>query len=117
MGWIALVLLALALWGACGVVIGIGRKLWSIETTLRVHLVAAPILAFLAATAHRAVAPEFDPLGRAVAMTILVMLLDALVVAPFFERSFAMFRSVIGTWLPFAAMFAASWAAGLVASG
>ena len=117
MAWNALVLLALALWAACGAVIGIGRKLWSIDTTLRVHLVAAPILAFLAATAHRAVAPEFDPLGRAVAMTILPMLLGALVVAPFFERSFAMFRSVIGTWLPFAAMFAASWAAGLVAPG
>ena len=117
MASIALVLLALALWAACGAVIGIGRKLWSIDTTLIVHLVAAPILAFLAATAHRAVAPGFDPLARAAAITILVMLLDALVVAPFFERSFAMFRSVIGTWLPFAAIFTASWAAGLVASG
>ena len=77
--------LALVLWGACGGVIAIGRKLWSIDTTLRVHLVAAPVLAFLVAAAHRELAPDFDPLLRAAAITIIVMLLDALVVAPLFE--------------------------------
>ena len=60
-------------------------------------------------------APEFDPVLRAAAITIVVMLLDALVVAPLFERSYAMFRSVIGTWLPFFAIFAAAWFAGVVA--
>jgi hypothetical protein len=59
--------------------------------------------------------PEFDPPLRAAAITIIVMLLDALVVAPFFERSYGMFRSVIGTWLPFVAIFAAAWAAGVLA--
>ena len=46
-------------------------------------------------------------------MTGIVLALDAIVVAPLFERSFAMFRSVIGTWLPFAAIFFASWAASI----
>ena len=113
MAWFYLVALALVLWGACGAVIGIGRKLWSLDTTLRVHLVAAPIFAFLVAAAHRELAPAFDPLLRAAALTVIVMLLDALVVAPFFERSYVMFKSVIGTWLPFAAIFAAAWAAGV----
>ena len=44
-------------------------------------------------------------------MTGVVMALDVFVVAPLFEGSYAMFRSVIGTWLPFAAIFLASWAA------
>ncbi len=109
--------LALVLWGACGAVIGVGRRLWSLDTTLRVHLIAAPIIAFLVAVAHKALAPEFDPLLRAAAITIIVMLLDALVVAPLFERSYAMFRSFIGTWLPFAAIFAACWAAGVSVLG
>jgi hypothetical protein len=65
------------LWAACGAMIAVGRKLWSIETTLRVYLAAAPVLAFLAAAGH----------GRAAAITILAMPLDPLVVAPFFERS------------------------------
>ena len=117
MAWVYLVGLALVLWGACGGVIAIGRKLWSIHKTLRVHLIAAAIVAFLVAAAHRALAPDFDPLVRAAAITAIVMLLDALVVSPLFERSYAMFRSVIGTWLPFAAIFAACWAAGVWARG
>ena len=58
-------------------------------------------------------APEFNAALRALAITGLVMALDALVVAPVFERSYAMFRSVIGTWLPFALIFLAIWLAGI----
>ena len=74
-------------------------------------------MAFLVAVMHKELAPAFDPLLRAAAITIIVILLDALLVAPFFERSYAMFRSVIGTWLPFVAIFAACWAAGVLAPG
>jgi len=115
MAWVYLIGLALVFWGACGGVIAVGRRLWSLDTTLRVHLVAAPIIPFLVAAAHEELAPGFDPLLRAAAFTIIVMLLDALVVAPLFERSYAMFRSVTGTWLPFVAIFAACWAAGVLA--
>jgi hypothetical protein len=103
MGWVYLVGLAPAIWAGRGAVIAIGRRLWSIDTTLRV------------AAAHGELAPQFNPLLRAAAMTIIVMLLDALVVAPLFEGSYTMFKSVIGTWLPFVAIFAAAWAAGVVA--
>jgi len=113
MAWVYLTGLALVLWGACGGVIAVGRRLWSLDTALRVHLIAAPTIAFLVATAHKGLAPEFDPLLRAAAITVIVMLLDALVVAPLFEHSYAMFRSFIGTWLPFIAIFVACWAAGV----
>ena len=113
MAWVYLVVLALVLWGACGGVIAIGRRLWSLDTTLRVHLVAAPVFAFLVSAVHTLLAPGFDPALRAAAITALVILLDVFVVAPLFERSYAMFRSVIGTWLPFALIFLASWAAGI----
>ncbi len=116
MAWVYLVVLALVLWGACGGVIAIGRRLWSLDTTLRVHLVAAPVIAFVVSAVHTLLAPDFDPVLRAVAITGLVVLLDAVVVAPLFERSYAMFRSFIGTWLPFVAIFLASWAADVVIS-
>jgi hypothetical protein len=73
-----------------------------LRTTLYVHLIAALIFAFGSSTLHRLFAPQFDPLLRAGVMAGIIIALDALVVAPLFERSFAMFRSVIGTWLPFA---------------
>ena len=46
-------------------------------------------------------------------MTGLVIVLDAVVVAPIFERSYDMFRSAIATWIPFALIFIATWAAGM----
>ena len=111
MAWIYLTGASLVLWGMCGGVIAIGRRIWSLQTTLYVHLLAAPIFAYGLSGLHRLAAPQFGSLPRAVAMTGAVMALDAFIVAPLFERSFAMFRSVIGTWLPFAAIFLASWAA------
>jgi hypothetical protein len=80
-----------------------------------VRLIAAPIIACLVGAAHCELAPEFDPILRAAAVTIMVMLLDALVVAPLFEHSYAMCRCVIGTWLRFIAIFTAAWTAGVSA--
>lgn len=114
MAWLYLIGLTLILWGACGGVMSMGRRLWTLDTALRVHLIVAPIIAFLVATLHKVLVPSFDTTLRAAVMTGLVIVLDAALVAPIFERSYAMFRSIIGTWLPFAAIFLASWAAGAV---
>lgn len=114
MAWTSLIALGLLLWGACGTVMSIGRRLFSLDTTLRVHLVAAPAMAFLVSAIHTRIDPAFGAVSRAAVLTCLVVTLDLLVVAPFFERSFAMFRSLIGTWIPFALIFAASFAAGVL---
>jgi hypothetical protein len=111
MSWTSLLAASLILWGACGGVIAIGRRLWSLQTTLYVHLVAAPSFAYLLSALHKLLFPGFDALARAGMMTAIVVALDVLIVSPLFERSFAMFRSLIGTWLPLAAIFLASWAA------
>jgi hypothetical protein len=38
--------------------------------------------------------------------------MDVFVVALLIERSFQMFASLLGTWIPFALIFLSSWAAG-----
>jgi hypothetical protein len=114
MAWVYLLGLTLVLWGICGATMAIGRKVWSLDAALRIHLAVAPIVAFLVSTVHRSLAPEFDPMLRAAVMTGVVVMLDAGVVAPLFERSYAMFRSFMGTWIPFATIFLASWAAGIL---
>ena len=115
MAWGSLFALGLILWMACGGVMAVGRRIWTIDIALRVHLAVAPAVAFIVSAVHKMLAPEFDSVLRALAITGLVVLLDAVVVAPLFERSYAMFRSFIGTWLPFALIFLASWAAGILA--
>ncbi|HTR12567.1 MAG TPA: hypothetical protein VMI72_04725 [Roseiarcus sp.] len=114
MAWVYLVALSLVLWSACGAVIAMERRPWPIDKTLRIRLVAAPMFAFLVSAAHNLLAPEFAAATRATAVTGLIVALDALIVAPLFEHSYEMFRSVIGTWLPFPAIFLASWAAGIL---
>jgi hypothetical protein len=108
MSWVYLSGLGLVLWGACGGIIAIGRRLWTLETTLRVHLALAPVISFVVSAIHKTLAPDFNFLLRARVMTGLVLILDAVVVAPLWERSYAMFRSLIGTWLPFGAIFLAN---------
>ena len=105
MAWVYLVVLSLVLWGACGGVMTIGRRIWTLDKALRVHLIVAPVFAFLVSALHKLLASGFSSALRAAAITGIVIALDALVVAPLFERSYAMFRSFIGTWLPFALIF------------
>lgn len=56
--------------------------------------------------------PASSALTVAFTMLALVVGMDALLVAPFLERSYAMFGSVVGTWVPFASIFAASYLVG-----
>jgi hypothetical protein len=42
----------------------------------------------------------------------IVVGMDAFVVAPLIERSYAMFRSPFGTWIPFASIWLASFFVG-----
>jgi hypothetical protein len=114
MAWVYLIGLGLVLWGACGAVMAIGRRIWSLDTTLHVHLVIAPVVAFAVAAIHKFLAADFSSVLRAMVLTGLVVILDAVVVAPIFERSYAMFRSLNGTWVPFASIFLASLAAGIL---
>jgi hypothetical protein len=47
MPWVYLFGLGLVLWGACGALMAIGRRLWTLNTTLRLHLAAAPVISFV----------------------------------------------------------------------
>ena len=52
------------------------------------------------------------PLAAAGFFTAFIIALDAALVAPAFEKSFAMFSSVLGAWLPFLSIFAATYLMG-----
>jgi hypothetical protein len=112
MQWISLIIAAIAVWALCGGVIGVGRRLWKLDTVLVVHLLLAPLISFCVSYLHSLAAPGFDPLTRASVIVAIVVLLDAGLVARVFEKSYAMFRSLIGTWIPFVLVFLASWAVG-----
>ncbi len=99
-------------WAFCGAIMGIGRQIFSIGATLVVHAIGAPVgFALLSLFYFR----EFgftSPIQTALLFVSIVVGLDLFLVAPVFEKSFAMFASVLGTWIPFALIFAATYVTG-----
>ncbi len=95
-------------WIACGLTFAIARAMFGVSAAVAIHLLAAPFIGAAVTLLlwkhprHPGVAGTAATLGGTAA------LLDAIVVAPFLERSFAMFASPAGTWIPLALIFAAS---------
>jgi hypothetical protein len=99
-------------WAYCGAIIGVGRQFLSLHTTLVVHAIGAPVgFALISLFYYRRYAFT-SPLQTAAAFLGVVVALDLFLVAPAFEKSYAMFSSVLGTWVPFALIFAATYVTG-----
>ncbi len=105
----SLVVHAISGWAICGATIGIGRTIASMHVTLIVHALVAPLAFGLLTWNFVRRHPRARPMQTALAMLSIVVALDAFVVAPLFEYSYAMFRSLIGTWIPFASIGLASY--------
>jgi menaquinone-dependent protoporphyrinogen oxidase len=111
-----LVTYAVAGWALCAATMAAFVPLAGIGTALLAHGIAAPLFFTALAWSYFRVPGARDPLPTAVAWIAIVALLDLLVVAGLVERSFDMFRSVGGTWLPFALIFLVTWVVGNLAS-
>ena len=103
------VLHALLGWGLCGATMFAGMAATTTARALAIHSVAAPLI-FAAVYFRRA--GSWSPLGAAAAFVGIVVAMDFFVVALLIEKSFDMFLSVAGTWLPFALIFVSTWLTG-----
>jgi len=111
----ALVVLAHAFagWALCGAIIAIGRRTTSMRNTLIMHAVGAPIVFGILSFVYFRVFAYTTPLQTAAMFVAVAMLLDVVVVARVIEKSFTMFTSVLGTWIPFALIFASTYLCGV----
>ena len=102
LGW------ATAGWVACGATFGVARAAFGVDAAVWIHLAAAPFIG--AAATWLLWRHPRHPGAAATAFTMAgtAALLDAILVAPFLERSYAMFASPAGTWIPLALILAAS---------
>lgn len=101
-------------WAFCGAIIGIGRQIFSMQTTLLLHAIGAPVGFALLSLFYFRKFGFTSPIQTAALFLSVVITLDLFLVAPVFEKSFAMFASVLGTWIPFALIFAATYVTGLL---
>jgi hypothetical protein len=109
---VTLAIYALVGWAICGATVTVGRPLVSMHATLLIHAVVAPAAFGLLTGRYYKRFPQALAAGTSLKIVGIVVGLDALVVAPFLERSYAMFRSVIGTWVPFASILVTSYLVG-----
>jgi hypothetical protein len=99
-------------WALCAATMGIGMALTSLETTLIVHAIGAPIFFFIVSLRYYKKFSYTTPLQTAVIFTTFVILVDFTLVAMVINRSFEMFSSLLGTWIPFALIFLSTWLTG-----
>ncbi len=103
-------------WALCFATIGIGRAVTTMEATLIAHAILAPLY-FLAISLFYFHRFNFTtPLQTALIFIGFVMAMDFFVVAMLILRSFEMFTSLLGTWIPFGLIFLSTWITGLFSS-
>ena len=113
MGFANLFVPALLGWALCGATIAIGRAVTSLQNALIAHAVATPVIFGSASFVYFSGFHFTTPLETAIIYVSLVIALDFLLVATLVEKSYAMFASMLGTWIPFASIFASTYIVGV----
>jgi len=88
---------------------GVGLRVTTLETALIVHALAAPLIFGALSLVYFRRLGSWSPLRTAATFLGVVIIMDVFVVALFVERSFEMFESVLGTWLPLLLIFVSTW--------
>ncbi len=101
-------------WALCGAIMFIGMSVMDMQTTLIVHAIGAPIIFTIISLVYFNKFNYTTPLQTAIVFTSVVIALDFFIVALLIEKSFEMFTSPIGTWIPFALIFTSTYATGLL---
>jgi len=101
-------------WALCAATIGIGMALTSEQIALILHAIGAPIFFTIVSLNYFKKFNYTSPLQTALIFVGFVVTVDFFVVALLINRSLEMFASLLGTWIPFALIFAATYMTGLI---
>lgn len=104
-------------WALCFATMGIGMQTMRLQNALIVHAIAAPVVFGLISLIYFKRPNYTTPIQTALIFTSFVILMDFFVVALLIEKSFVMFTSPIGTWIPFASIFLSTYTVGILIMG
>ena len=104
-------------WLLCFATMGIGMATLSLDNALVVHAIAAPFIFGGVSYVYFSRLGYTSPVATAAIFVGLVMTMDFFLVALVINRSLAMFASPIGTWIPFALIFASTYTTGRTLAG
>jgi len=101
-------------WALCAATIGIGMAMTSVQNALIIHAIGAPIFFTIVSLSYFKKFNYTTPLVTAIIFVVFVIIVDFFVVALLINRSLEMFASLLGTWIPFALIFASTYLTGLI---
>lgn len=100
-------------WALCAAIMGIGMAVTSVDNTLVIHAIGAPVFFAAVSVVYFRRFNYTTPLRTATIFVVFVGLMDFFVVASLILRSYEMFASLLGTWIPFALIFTSTYLTGL----
>jgi hypothetical protein len=100
-------------WLLCAGVMFVGMRVTSLQNALIIHAIAAPLIFAIITKTYLKRYPKGSSVKLAAKFTGFVIFMDIFVVALMINKSFAMFSSILGTWLPFGLIFLATWLVGV----
>ncbi len=100
-------------WGLCAATMGIGMATTTLDNTLIVHAIGAPIFFAIVSLMYFLKFNFTTPMQTALYFVGFVIAVDLIVVALVINRSLEMFTSLLGTWIPFALIFASTYLTGV----
>ncbi len=111
----ALILLvnAIIIYFVCFAVMGLSMATLPIDAALVAHAVAAPFVSAIFSYIYYKKFNYTSPLITAIVIVATVILLDFFLTATIILQDYAMFYSLIGTWIPFALIFIAALIVGI----
>ena len=101
-------------WMLCFATIGIGRAVTTMEITLIVHAILAPIFFAVVSLVYFRKFNFTTPMQTAILFISFVIAMDVFIVAMLINKSFEMFASLLGTWIPFTLIFFSTYMTGIV---
>ena len=82
------------------------------ENALIIHAIAAPVIFAMISMFYFKKVNHYSPLFIATFFLVFVVFMDVVVVATLIERDFSMFKSIVGTWIPFFTIFLSTFITG-----
>ena len=101
-------------WIFCTASMGIGMAATSVENALVIHAIGAPIFMAAVSWFYFTKYNYTTPVQTAAIFVAFAILMDVFIVSFLVLRNFEMFASLLGTWIPFALMFAAAYLVGTI---
>lgn len=96
-------------WALCAATIGVGMTVTTLDNALVIHAVGTPIFFTFVSLIYATKFNYTTPLQTAAIFLAFVLAVDFFIVALLINKSLEMFTSVLGTWIPFALIFASTY--------